>query len=245
MVEPGVYRMSWSGLTLAECWRFGGLWRFPIALGLKLCGHRGDWIWLPIPTADSVCTEDQLTEACRGYLATALSDAPLLGYRLIAFCRPVLPMDPSFRDSGGFWALHDDGRRVLSAFYSHVQATTTPPPPATRGVSTFCTFSTPDLHSTTVTDAKVGLDDPGRRRSIRLPGADIATLDRRLQEELSRHSGPVLRMESPQEALEVISRREQGWYERQVARGLYVKVSEEEQAMLLQEAADRRGQTVG
>jgi len=148
-------------------------------------------------------------------------------------------MDPSFRDSGGFWALHDDGRRVLSAFYSHVQAITSPPPPPMKTASRFCAFSTPDLHSTTVTDAKIGLDDPGRRRSVRLPGADTATLDRRLQEELNRHSGPVLRMDSPEEALEIISRREQGWYERQVARGLYVRVSEEEEEALLQEAADR------
>lgn len=239
MIEPGIYRMCHGGATLAKCVRMAGPLGVLGGLLLKLLRKRGVWVWLPDPIAERACVEDELSEECRRHLAPCLPDAAELGFHVISFVLAPRLADARFKDAGALWALHEDGRRILGAAYVHAQMR--PDLPAMKRVTRYCSFLSPDLRATAVSSTKAGFDDPGWSLSIRLPGADFRTLDARLQGELSKHTGPVLEMASAEEALGALSLREEQWHERQVARGLYVKVSAEEQERLLREAGREGG----
>ncbi len=205
-----------------------------------LCRQCGRWRYLPVPAADYPCTEDDLTERCRQHLAPTLPELPRLGYSLVSYSCDPGRRDPSFADGGGFWALHEDRRRILGCIYSRSEATAGPKQVVVDHVVRYCLFFTPDFHWTAVTDNKQGISDSGWARVIRLPGADVDALDRRLQQELLTYSGAVLELTGPEEAVRVLSRREELVYERYVHRGLYVRVSPEEERRLLEERAAGR-----
>ncbi len=228
--------MCYRGLSLEDCWRVGGPLGFPILLTWRLLRTRGQWRYLPIAAADYPCAEDDLTPRCREHLAPTLAEAPRLGCSLVSYSRDPRLKDPSFADGGGFWALHEDRRRILGGFYCRTETETASRPVAVEHVVRYCLFLTPELRSTSVTDSRQGICDPGWARVIRLPGAGPDALDRRLQEELLSHTKAVLQVTGPEEAVGLLSQREARVYERYVARGLYVRVSPEEERRILEES---------
>jgi hypothetical protein len=150
VVTRGVYRLNYRGYSLAECWRLGG----PMGLGpmlfWRLVGKRGDYLWLPAPEYGIACPKEQLTRETQEQLEPLVRETERLGYTRGMFWRPVRVLDHRIRDGGEYWALHEDGQRVLSAHYTHAEDAPGCAVTPERSVTLFGLFLTQDLRGTLI-----------------------------------------------------------------------------------------------
>lgn len=119
MITPGLYRMNFRGLTLAESWRFaGGPVTFLIALVLKGIRFKGARMWLPTHQAEARCTEAELSEGARQRLLPEVEKARALGYGDGHFIRAARIDDPAMKEGCAYIALHADRTRALMIAYT-------------------------------------------------------------------------------------------------------------------------------
>lgn len=113
-MKPGVYRMNFRGLSLAECWRFSrGPVKFTIALGLKAIGFSGSPMWLPPHEGEADCAEGDLSAEARERLLPLVAELQALGYARGCFSRAARTFDPHMKQGFAYRALHDSGQRSL------------------------------------------------------------------------------------------------------------------------------------
>lgn len=113
-MKPGVYRMNFRGLSLAECWRFSrGPVKFALALGLKVAGFSGSPMWLPPHESEEDCAESDLSPEAREHLLPLVAELQALGYARGRFSRMARNFDPHTKQGFAHRALHDGGQRGL------------------------------------------------------------------------------------------------------------------------------------
>lgn len=113
-MKPGVYRMNFRGLSLAECWRFSrGPVKFTLALGLKAIGFSGSPMWLPPHEGEADCAESDLSPEALEHLLPLVAELQALGYARGRFSRMARNFDPHMKQGFAYRALHDSGRRAL------------------------------------------------------------------------------------------------------------------------------------
>lgn len=113
-MTPGVYQISFRGLTLREAWRFGGSpFRFALALFLKATAHRAGRLWLPAHECEAPCTEADLSPEALRDLLPVVTAARDLGYTGGRFSRMIRILDPAMLQGFSYLALHRDRQRGL------------------------------------------------------------------------------------------------------------------------------------
>jgi hypothetical protein len=118
MIDPGLYQMSFRGLTLGEAWRFAGNpLTFAIALVLKAGGMKGAKTWLPTHQVEVRCDPAELSEGARRHLLPEVEKARALGYGDGHFLRQTRNDDPSTKEGFAYLALHADRVRALFIGY--------------------------------------------------------------------------------------------------------------------------------
>jgi len=111
---PGVYQMSFGGLTVREAWRFSrGLFPFVMALVLKLTGMKGTKLWLPACDAEKECTSAEFSDRAKAALVPIEANLLTLGYGTPLYTRQVRICDPSCKEAFALITLHRDGNRVI------------------------------------------------------------------------------------------------------------------------------------
>ncbi len=113
-MQPGIYRMSFRGLSLAEAWRFGGEpLKFTIALVLKLLAAKGPRQRLPTYAAERECDPAEVPAGEHQRFLAEIKIALDLGYAQGWFQTNREILDPSLVDGYGYTALHEDRRRAI------------------------------------------------------------------------------------------------------------------------------------
>ena len=227
MIAAGVYALHYRRATLRELWRVPGPRLFYLGLLWKLFDHRGYYIWLPPSQNVAYCGPEALTEEARGYLAPAVEEMRGLGYRHGVFKRLVNHLDPRWKDSGAYLALHEDGVRMLSAAYAHV-APTGASVPAVKRVCLSGLIITGDQLGTAVVDHRHYFERDPQTRLIHLKLVGLRGIGERLQQEMQRARAPLRRFATVDELRAALDGRNDQWHEQLVQRGLYQKVSDEE-----------------
>ncbi|OGV72602.1 MAG: hypothetical protein A3K19_12470 [Lentisphaerae bacterium RIFOXYB12_FULL_65_16] len=226
--------MNFGGLTLAECWRFGGLLAFPIALGLKLRRKATDNCnWLPAHEAERDCAPEELSLETREGLAPYVEELSRSGFQPGRYRKAVRCFIPSIVDSGAYVALHAEGvraafvaccyTRIVRGEYRHEREV----------VSLSTEVLTTDGHAVVVLNHKNYLDSGGLSRVIRLRGAPLARLLRRLEREQRNSVRAVRRFRDIGEFSAASHQIEDAAWESRIARGLYQRVAPEEESRIL------------
>lgn len=113
-MTPGVYQMSFRGLSFPEAWRFSkGPVQFLLALGLKLIGLKGAKQWLPPHECETFCEESELSDTARARLLPLVERARALGYIHGRFSRLSRNLDPNIHEAFSHLALNNDRMRSL------------------------------------------------------------------------------------------------------------------------------------
>jgi hypothetical protein len=117
-MQPGVYYVTFRGLTFAELWRFTGEpLSFVVAVIFKLIGKRASTLWLPPSSAVTQCPESALSLSARQTLLPVVNELAALGYTQSIFRRPIKNYDANFLEGYEFIALHHDGKRSAMVAY--------------------------------------------------------------------------------------------------------------------------------
>lgn len=235
MLERGVYRQNFRGLTLGECWRFGGPVGFPVALILKAIKFPGEHVWLPAEEAERPCAEAELPDDARIHLSAAADRLRRLGYAPGRFSRLVLNLDRNSRCAAGYLALHSDGRRVMHCAYIHYRNVKANVPIEMQVVAAFGSIFLEDSRVITVANNKNFMDGEPGRRFIPLYGADVEKVDARLAREMEAQVRPVRRFPDVDAAYEAGMASDRAAWESRIARGLFHKVPEDEALRVLDE----------
>ncbi len=191
MFEPGVYRFQFRGLTLRECWRFGGgMPGFLIALVFKMIGKSGDTMFLPACDSEGPCDPETLSAECREHLAPHIGQLSDLGFRRGTYIAPKTAPPSSMKDPGAYRALHDDGVRIMFLAHIHnVVGEGEERPIVTHKVTATGEFMLQDGGILAVCDHDAFFDAPQLRRIV-ISQTDVRSVACRLEEELSRATDP-------------------------------------------------------
>lgn len=217
-MKPGVYQMSFRGLTLAEAWRFGKEpLKFTLALALKLIAFKGPKAWLPPHECETVCTEAELSVWAREHLIPAVQTARSLGYTRGQFAVLSRNLDANTKEGYSYLALHDDGMRGI--FTGYIASTTTGPLEHTVAASGI--LSTEQHPYISFVNHRNYMDGSPESRAIRVSGRRIEDLDKKMLD-FMRHSRSVVRSFPSFAAMEAHGREmEQRNFDARIARGLY------------------------
>jgi hypothetical protein len=113
-IRPGLYKLSFRGLTIAEAWRFGGEpFKFIIALILKAFAFKGPLCHLPSYYAEKECDRSVIPSQDHFKFLQDVDLAMKLGYREGRFYTQSWRYDPEAIDGFSYIGLHDDMRRSL------------------------------------------------------------------------------------------------------------------------------------
>lgn len=202
---------------------------------MKLAGKRGDCVWLPASQSEPPCAREDLSAEALQHLDPEIEKLAGLGYSVVSYKRVVRNLDPHIKDTGGFLALHQDGRRMMHVLYLH-RVQDAPLPAEVRAVNPFGVFYLEGGVAVVVVNHSNYFDEPALRRTIQLAGAGIEEIAARLERELGRARKPVRAFGSPEEVLEFVDERNNKLYASQIRRGLFVKVPPDEERRILFDA---------
>lgn len=239
MIDSGVYRMHFRGLSFGEALRLGGKAGFLPAMILKLTGKKGSCLWLPPRDTERACAREELSPDAQARLMPAVSEIEGLGYRSGIFSRLAISLDPAYKDGASYRALHDDGRRLFYlAFLRH--ETRGPRGTVRRDVvNPIGLFITEGGIGTVVLNNSQYLDGDGTSDVIRIDGAGPTAVAQRLERELRGARWPVRRFASIEEAAAATAERDERAWAARIRRGLVVRVAPEEESRIVSEARAR------
>lgn len=187
MIERGLYRLNFRGLTWSDCWRLG---RNPPGVVLaalwKLRAKPGPYMWLPTSEAERICTAGELSAACRATLEPLAVWLRGFGYCRGLYKTQGIRLVENIEDDGGYLALHDDGQRACMVAYIHSVVVSGERRIEKRTVTATGGFLLASGTSVDVMNAAVYMTSRTRDRRIVLPGADIGMVVERIRRELER-----------------------------------------------------------
>lgn len=228
-MQPGVYQMTFRGLTFREAWRFGKEpLKFTIALVLKLIDFKGPKQWLPAHECETLCEEANLSESARQHLLPVVEQARTLGYTAGQFTIMSRNLDPSTKEGFAYLALHHDKVRWMFIGYiaSDRSGTTRRTVPITGGLSTSAYDEIEFVNHPNFLDA-----GPWSRK-IGVTGQTVADLDAAMQKfiatsrDVPRQFSSVAEVRSHAAAMGVKN------FDARIARGLFRYVGVEAPPML-------------
>lgn len=229
-MKRGVYRVCFKGLTLNEAWRLGGPVGFVIAMIMKFTGKMGDTQWLPAHEAEKACPEGDLSPDALEGLRPVIQEATRLGYSQGLFMKVVINVSQDTREAYAYHALHQDG--IRSAYLAHVWSG----PGQGRRVQTLTVGAIRrNLSPLQVVNHKQYLDDGGWSKIIRLEGQGLQALDARLKSEISSNLRGFKSFQNIEEFRALVAQGEAKIWDGRIRRGLFVKVSSEEEKSLLEQ----------
>lgn len=228
--------MNYQGLTLAECWRFGGnLLGFAFAIVFKLRAKPGNHVWLPPQEAEQACTREELSPAAQQRLDPLVAQLADLGYRAGHFKRMVKCLDRTILDSGAYLALHGDGQRFLLLGYVHSRVAKDAVVVEADKVNISAGVLRTDRGSLSVVNHRNYMDSQSCARHIRLEGAGLPRVADRLERELRQYPAPLMRFRSLEHLAETLCQVGETVWSQYIERRLFVKVSIEEERRVLQQ----------
>lgn len=121
-IIPGFYRLNFRGMTIRECWWFGGWTGFYLALFYKLIGEKNTGcLWLPENQSTLRCEAADLSIHAQNEIIPILPNLAYRGFAPGAF-EKFQPPPHGYMTSIGFayHALSHDGTLLFSALHAHV-----------------------------------------------------------------------------------------------------------------------------
>lgn len=223
-MRPGVYQMSFRGLTLREAWRFGKEpFKFTIALVLKLMAFKGARQWLPSHAAEEACEEADLSPSAREHLLPLLARARALGYNTGGFNRIARSLDPHTKEGFSHILLHRDGKRAL--FLGYILNDASGELKATVAVNG--SLATAEYEDIEIVNHPNYLDATATSLRIRITGRELEDIDRALQDYMAKTTSQVRQFASYAAFKTHAKAMNDKNEEARVARGLYVYVGEQ------------------
>lgn len=215
---PGVYQMSFRGLSLREAWRFSkrNPLLFLVAMVLKLVGMRGALQRLPTERVEVPCREADLSPSARTHLLPVVQQARDLGYADHLFTTLNEILDPNTLEAFACLLLHRDRRRALYAGFLKSKADG-----AVKDVVTvtgaLATIGEGDFE---FADHDNYLDPPRGAHIVRLRARGVDAIDRAMQKFAGAHDVRAFSgfADMRRYALEAVGRA----CEDRIARGLFV-----------------------
>jgi hypothetical protein len=231
VIQSGVYQMSFRGLTLAECMRFGGVLGFPLALLYKIVGKKGGYAWLPVEEAEAFCERGQLSADALAALEPLARRAAALGYTGGEYKRVTRRPASNIHDIGAWAALHADRQRAVMIAWIRS--------PLGHSISVTASFMTYDYRGFHVVNHHNYLDDGGLSTYLEIPGADLDTVAARSDLELRRFGRPVALFPDVRSFTRTSYTTANRAWEGRIQRGLYRKLSGAEEARVLRDTETR------
>lgn len=223
-MKPGVYQLSFRGLSLAEAWRFGREpLKFTIALGLKVVGFKGPPVWLPTHEGEIPCSIDELSTRARLELLPEVEKAQDLGYVNGGFNRLSRNLDPHTKDAFSYMALHEDGRR--SIFIGYVLNDSSGALKSTIAVTG--SLGNAEHDDIEFVNHRNYMDGPRTSRKIPVEGKTLADIDRAMQDFIARSPSPIQHFPSLEAMKAHAAAMSIKTFDSRIARGLYVFVRPE------------------
>lgn len=218
-MESGFYKHHFRGLSLAELWRFSGRnpFTFGISLILKLIDFRGPEMWLPIHESEQLVDESEVGDFAMNYLRPHVEAARSLGYRDGSFSRMIRASEPSMKESRGYYAVHDDGVRLVLIGFTVSDAPGMPP--AAISISGEVYHETGG--SVQFVDHANYMDAPGLVRHVRVNGKGLPAVDEAMRDYVLTSRSAIRRFGSFTEARQFGEQAEIKIWDARIARGLF------------------------
>lgn len=215
-MRPGIYRLSFRGLTVREAWRFGGdPLRFAIALVLKVVAFKGPLGRLPTYRVELECEESSIPVLEHEQFFQHVAEARGLGYQDGRFYRATEILDPEVIDGFSYLALHAD--RIRWLFIGAVRRS---------ALANRCTVtSTGGLRTATSDEVefvahRFYFDAPPPSMKVAVAGKGVGPVHARMGEYLRQHPGlPFVDFAALKRHGEFLSDRA---FDARIARGLFV-----------------------
>jgi hypothetical protein len=228
----GVYRLNFRGLSYAECWRFGGVLGFPLAVILKFMGKKGTFHWLPAHETEEICRFEELNAIVQTNLQPAVEVLQRLGYKDGVYMKMKINLDPDSLDLGAYFGLHENGMKFMHAAFNR------------RRVQSIKNFEMKtvfisggiilhDLTSIQVYNHKKFMDDGNRSKKIVLLHATPEQVDRQLDAQISDAYSNVQSFSDVTQIKAFFREQDMDIWEERINRGLLVKVSFEEEHQIM------------
>lgn len=217
-MQPGVYQMSFRGLTLAEAWRFGKEpFKFTVALVLKAIAFKGPKQWLPPHECETACEEAGLSAGAREHLIPVVQTARSLGYTTGRFSVLSRNLDENTKEGYSYLALHDD--RMRGIFIAYLASTATGSlQPTVVSTGILSTEQNPDI---SFVNHRNYMDGVPEARVVRVSGAGIVDLDNTMMDFMRQSRSPVRRFSSLAALTAHGREMDAKNFDARIARGLY------------------------
>jgi hypothetical protein len=223
-MQRGVYQLQLSALTRRECYRLTG--GNSLATWLRSVKDSGAYVWLPPDEWATVCDRSALSDHVRDELEAKAELLHRFGYCRGMYMKARFELNDRDKDSGGYFALHDDGLRHQ---YVHVEVSDRPEQTVLlRGTLLWSSGG-----SLTLSNHALYPDMPLRHRIVERLGASVNEIDQRLCYHLSRSQQKAMFLASLDQFRAAADAMQRDIWHSHVDRGLYVKVSDEEEAAVL------------
>jgi hypothetical protein len=228
IMESGVYRLNFRGLSVAECLRFGGMSRFPLALLLKVFGKKGARQWIPPDEAEEICPADELSPDALAAMEPHRDPLQRLGYSTGIYTKAIENYDENIKDVGGYLTLHEDGRKFIFLAYVLQKLGDN----FKKVLTLYGGILFENGKSISVFNHKNYLDDGGRSKKIYIKNATPEKIDSWLSDQLVISGDKVLQFASVEDLKRILNEREREVFEQKIERGLFQKITDIEKAEL-------------
>jgi len=230
-MEPGIYRMSFSGLTLREAWRFGGgPLKFIAALVLKFSGKKGGLQWFPPEESEQDCQEEELSPEASAALAPLSSKMEALGYGGAIYSKVAMNLNPNVPQVFGIMALHKGSKRILHAAFTLARG----PAGMKQAVSLSGGMISSEMRQISFVSHKNYLDDDGLSLRMRVEVPTLEALDAAMADYIAKEGPSLKSFPSSAEYKKTSMKLAAAAWDARIERGLFQRLSkEEENAVLL------------
>ncbi len=239
MFERGVYQMNFRGLTIKECWRFGGFKGFPIALVLKAIRFMGPSLWLPATECQSVCDKSDLSPACIEALSEPVRTIGELGFTRGNYLKTVISIDAGLKDSGAFIGIHNDGSKFSFVAYIDNVTTSMGQSIATKRTSSSIGYVLENDRTVEFLNHNNFLDNEVDMRHV-YPDNSIKELNARLQESMRAEMNRIKVFHNVSDFMKFSEKRDIDDWQKRIDRKLYIKVPQDKERELLTAANKAR-----
>ncbi len=233
MFERGVYQMNFRGLTIKECWRFGGYKAFLIALVLKAIRFKGSsFIWIPATECQSICDKNDLSPACIEALYEPVRKLCECGFTRGNYVKTVINIDTGLKDSGGYISIHNDGSQFSFVVYIHNETKSTGQCIVTKLTNISIGYVLENDRAIEFLNHNNFFDNGVDIRHI-YPKSTIEELNYRLQESMRTEVNRIKIFYNVSDFMKYSEKRDIDEWQKRIDKKLYIKVSQGKERMSL------------